>query len=43
MAEKLNPKELVSFKELIISISIQIESLTQLLVEKGVFTFEEIF
>jgi hypothetical protein len=43
MAERLNPKELVSFEELIISISIQIEALTQLLVEKGVFTFVEIF
>jgi len=43
IAEKLNPKELVSFEELIISNSIQIEALTQLIVEKGVFTFEEIF
>ena len=43
MAEKLDPKELVSFKELLISNSIQIEALTQLLVEKGVLTFEEVF
>ena len=43
MAEKLDPKELVTFKELLISNSIQIEALTQLLVEKGIFTFEEIF
>jgi len=43
MAEKLNPKELVSFEELLISNSNQIEALTQLLVEKGIFTFKEIF
>jgi hypothetical protein len=43
MAEKLDPKELVSFEELLISNSIQIEALTHLLVEKGILTFEEIF
>ena len=43
MAKKLDPKELVTFKELLISNSIQIEALTQLLVEKGVLTFEEVF
>ena len=43
MAKKLDPKELVSFKELLISNSIQIEALTQLLVEKGLINFEEVF
>ena len=43
MAEKLDPKELVTFKELLISNSIQIEALTQLLVEKGLINFEEVF
>ena len=43
MAKKLDPKELVTFKELLISNSIQIEALTLLLVEKGILTFEEIF
>jgi len=43
MAKKLDPKELVSFEELIISNSIQIEALTQLLVEKGLINFEEVF
>ena len=38
MAKKLDPKELVSFEELIISNSIQIEALTQLLFEKGILT-----
>ena len=41
MAKKLDPKELVSFEELIISNSIQIEALTQLLVEKGILTQAE--
>ena len=43
MAKKLDPKELVTFKELLISNSIQIEALTQLLVEKGLINFEEVF
>jgi len=42
MAEKLDPKELVPFEELLIPSSIQIEALTQLLVEKGFITFQEI-
>ena len=43
MAEKLDPKVLATFEELLISNSIQIEALTQLLVEKGLFNFEEVF
>ena len=43
MAEKLDPKELVTFEELSIPNSIQIEALTQLLVEKGQINFEEVF
>ena len=43
MAKKLDPKELVTFKELLISSSIQIEALTQVLVEKGLVNFEEVF
>jgi len=43
MAKKLDQKELVTFKELLISNSIQIEALTQLLVEKGLINFEEVF
>jgi len=35
MTEKLDPKELVTFKELLISNSIQIEALTQLWLKKG--------
>ena len=43
MAEKLDQNELVSFKELLISNSIQIDTVTQLLIEKGYFTKEEFF
>jgi len=43
MAKKLNPKEVATFEELLISNSIQIEALTQLLVEKGLINFEEVF
>ena len=43
MAEKLDPDEIASFKELLISNSIQIDAVTQLLIEKGIFTKEEFF
>ncbi len=43
MAEKLDPDEMVSFKELLISNSIQIDAVTQLLIEKGIFTKKEFF
>ncbi len=41
MAIGLDPKEVVSFQELLISQVIQLEALTRLLVEKEVFTKEE--
>jgi len=34
MAEKLDPNEMVSFKELLVSNSIQIDVVTQLMIEK---------
>ena len=43
MAEKLNPAELVSFKELLMANSIQIDALCQLLIEKELITQEEFF
>ena len=42
MAIGLDPKEVVSFEELLMSQVIQQEALTRLLVEKGVFTKEEV-
>ena len=38
MAEKLDQKEFVNFKELIMANSIQIETITQLLIEKSIIT-----
>ena len=43
MAKKLDPAELVSFKELLMANSIQIDALCQLLIEKGLITQNEIF
>jgi hypothetical protein len=43
MAERLNDKELVSFKEMLIANSIQVDALAQLLIEKGVFSEQEFF
>ena len=43
MAQKLDPDEMVSFKELLISNSIQIDAVIQLLIEKGIFSKEEFF
>ena len=40
MAEKLDPKELVRFQELLMANSIIVDSLTQLLMEKGIITNE---
>ena len=43
MAEKLDQEELVSFRELLISNSVQIDAVTQLMIEKGFFTKDEFF
>ena len=41
MATPLDPKQVVSFEELLMSQVVQQEALTRLLVEKGIFTEEE--
>jgi len=43
VAEKLDEKELVTFKELLIANSIQADALSQLLIEKGIITEQEFF
>lgn len=43
MAEKLDDKELVTFKEMLIANSIQADALSQLLIEKGIITEQEFF
>jgi len=42
-APKLDDKELVSFKELLLTNSIQVDALAQLLIEKGLITEEEFY
>ena len=41
MAISLDPKQIVSFEELLMSQVIQQETLTRMLAEKGIFTKEE--
>jgi hypothetical protein len=43
MAKKLNNKEMVSFKEMLIANSIQVDALAQLLIEKGIISEQEFF
>ena len=43
MVEQLDPSELVNFKELLMANSIQVDAITQILIEKGVFAKEEFF
>ena len=43
MAEKLDEKELVNFKELLMANSYQTDALVQLLIEKGIITEQEFY
>ena len=43
MAEQLNTKELERFQELLMANSMLVDSLTKLLIEKGIITNEEFF
>lgn len=43
MSEKLNEKEVVSFKEALISQMAHLDAITRLLIEKGVITEAEFF
>ncbi len=43
MAKPIEPKQIVSFEELLLSQVVQEEALTRLLVEKGIFTKGEFF
>ena len=43
MAKKLDPNEMVRFQELLMANSIMIETLTQLLMDKGIISNEEFF
>jgi len=43
MAQMLDPKELVTFKEMLMANSIMVDALAQLLMAKGFFTEEELY
>jgi len=43
MIEKLDQNELAGFEELLVSNTIQVDAVIQLLIEKGLFTKEEFF
>ncbi len=43
MAQKLDNSELVTFKELLMANSIQVDALAQLMIRKGFITKEEFF
>jgi hypothetical protein len=43
MEQQLDLKELASFKELLIANTIQIDTICRLLIEKGIFTDEELY
>ncbi len=43
MATPLDPKDLVTFKELLMANTIQVDTAVQLLIEKGFFSEQEFF
>ncbi len=43
MAKKMNDNEIVSFEEMLLANSAQVDTAVQLLIEKGFFTKEEFF
>ena len=43
MAQQLDENEMVSFKELLMANSIQVDALAQLLIEEGIITQEKFF
>jgi hypothetical protein len=43
MAQPLDPKDLVSFKELLMANTIQVDALVQLLIEEGLISEQRFF
>ena len=41
MAQSLDPSDIVTYRELIITNSIQLDTITQLLIEKGIISYDE--
>jgi len=43
MAQEIDKKEIVTFKELLMANSIQVDALAQLMIEKGLITEQEFY
>jgi hypothetical protein len=43
MAEKLDEKELVTFKEMLMANSVEVDALCELLIEKGIITEQKFY
>jgi len=43
MAQKLDPSELLAFRDLLVSNSIHLDTITQLLIDKGIFSSDEYY
>jgi hypothetical protein len=43
MAQKLDEKEMVTFKEMLMANSIMVDALAQILISKGYFTEQELY
>jgi hypothetical protein len=43
MAQALDPKDLIAFKELLIANSVQVDALVQLLIEQGLISEQRFF
>ena len=41
MAQALDPSDIVTYRELIITNSIQLDTISQLLIEKGIISYDE--
>ena len=41
MAQKIDPSDLVTFREFMLANAIQLDAITQLLIDKGIITQEE--
>lgn len=43
MEDKPNPNEMINIEQLLVSNTLQLDAVTQLLIEKGIFTRQEFF
>ena len=43
MAQKPDPSDIVAFRDLLVSTSIHLDTITQLLIDKGIFSSDEYY